>query len=119
MRYPTLALSLALLPLAAGAEGARQVFDCRDAAGVAIGFTLAPQDTDAAGAGRIAIAWPGGEAAGVAASHQGPWAWAAGEDRYALAVDRIDGTEAQLLFHHLPAGAAAGALTRLTCEARF
>lgn len=110
--------ALAALPSTAGAEGARLVLDCTDAAGIAARFTLAPEALDETGAGLVSIAWPDGLAHGVAASSQGPWAWTDGPTQYSLAIDAIGaGGGPELILHRFTPGAGPAVTAPYTCEA--
>lgn len=125
------ALLFATLPALAVAEGKRLVLTCTpltpaadDAAAdeAAPTFTIAPLKTARDGSGPIRATGPDGiTAAGVAASHSGPFAWTAGTVLNTLTVEgsTADG-RTLVLWHRLDQAQAAvppaGALTKLLCE---
>ncbi|PYE86123.1 hypothetical protein [Pseudoroseicyclus aestuarii] len=118
------AAALILTSLAASpalAEGARLTLTCSTATvctgpsacrpgGGPIEIVLAPQDTDAAGAGTYTARTAAGEAEAQAAGHLGPFAWQ--ED--AARVSLVLASEAQAVLVRSDGGAAQTSL--LTCD---
>lgn len=120
------------LPALAVAEGNRLVLTCDPLTPAAdearagasrASFTIAPVKTARDGSGPIEATGPDGTtAAGVAASHTGPFAWTAGTVLNTLTLEgsTADG-RTLVLWHRLDQAQAAvppaGELTKLLCEA--
>jgi hypothetical protein len=124
-RQMALAGALAVLPLAAAAEGARQVFDCRADDGTATRFTIAPVALDASGKGDITVTRDGQDFSGTAASRRGPFQFGTDTDNFAFVVDdQDDDGRLRVRLHHVALTDNADApfemtLTSLTCETEF
>lgn len=106
---------LALLPLAAHAEGARTVFDCVAEDGTATRFVIAPVALDATGKGAIEVSRDGESYPGVAASAHGPFQFGTDSQHYALLFEgETEDGRLRMRLHH--ATATTSSLTPYTCE---
>jgi hypothetical protein len=114
-RRALVALLLALLPLAAHAEGARLLFDCVGDDGSTARFVISPDATDASGKGRIEVSYRGETYPGVAASDHGPFQFGTETEHFALLIEGVT-DDGKLTAHLHHATATSSILIPYTCE---